>query len=172
MPDIKPLSILAKGFNEFFYIKIAKIMDKLKLNVSTHNHNKCIEDEYQTEKRIGILMPVSHMDVINMVKSVPPKSCELNPIPMKILKEHIDALAYGIANIINTSFKHGYMCDSLNRCNFKTIIKVVQTGPCISKFQTCLKPSISRQTSQTICETTTYEICLTHRYDGNLSISI
>ena len=44
MPDIKPLSILAECFNEFFYIKIAKIMDNLKLNVSTHNHNKFIED--------------------------------------------------------------------------------------------------------------------------------
>ena len=45
MPDIKPLSILAEGFNEFFYIKIAKIMDKLKLNVSTHNPNNFIEDK-------------------------------------------------------------------------------------------------------------------------------
>ena len=62
----------AEGFNEFFYIKTAKIMDKLKLNIPTHNPNKFIEDEYQTETRIGILMPVSQMDVINMVKSVPP----------------------------------------------------------------------------------------------------
>ena len=78
-PDIKPLSTLAEGFNEFFYIKIAKIMDKFKLNVSTQNPSKYIEDEYQMENRIGILMPVSHMDVINMVKSVPLKSCELDP---------------------------------------------------------------------------------------------
>ena len=37
MPDIKPLSTLAEGFNEFFYIKITKIMDKFKLNVYTQN---------------------------------------------------------------------------------------------------------------------------------------
>ena len=85
MPDIKPLSTLAEGFNEFFYIKIAKIVDKLKLNVSTQNPSKYIEDEYQTDKRIGVLMPVSQMDVIDMVKSVPPKSCELDPIPTNIL---------------------------------------------------------------------------------------
>ena len=107
MPDIKPLSLLVEGFNKFYYTKIAKIMDKLKLNEPTQNPNKFIEDEYQTEKRIGILVPVSHMDVINMVKSVPPKSCDLYPIPTKILKEHIDALAHGIANIINTSYEHG-----------------------------------------------------------------
>ena len=123
IPDMKPLSTLAEGFNEFFYIKIAKIMDKFKINVSTQNPSKYIEDEYQTENRIGILMTVSHMDVINMVKSVPPKSCKLDPIPTKSLKDHIGTLAYGIANIINTSFGHGYVCDSL-RGNFKTIIKV------------------------------------------------
>ena len=45
MPDIKPLSTLVGGFNELFYIKIAKFMDKLKLNVSTQNPSKYIEDE-------------------------------------------------------------------------------------------------------------------------------
>ena len=87
MPDIKPLSLLMEGFNEFFYIKIAKIMDKFKLNVPTHNPNKFIEDEYQTEMKIGILMPVSYMDVINMVKSVPPKSCKLDPHTHKNTKK-------------------------------------------------------------------------------------
>ena len=93
------------------------------------------------------MMPVSYMDVIDMVKSVPPKSCKLNPIPTKILKNHTDALAHGIANIINTSFKHGYMCEQPQRCNPKTITEVAQTGPGISKFQTRLKPCIPRQTS-------------------------
>ena len=99
-------------------------MDKLKLNTPTHNTNKFIEDKYQTEMKIGILMPVSYMDVINMVKSVPPKSCELDPIPTKILKNHIDALAHGIANIINTSFKHGYMCDSLKDAILRPLLKL------------------------------------------------
>ena len=68
-------------------------------------------------------MPVSHMDVINMVKSVPPISCELDPIPMKILKDHIGALAYGIANIINTSFENGYVCDSLKEAILRPLLK-------------------------------------------------
>ena len=98
--------------------------------------------------KIAILMPVSYMDVINMVKKVPLKSCELDPIPTKILKNHIDALAHGVANIINTSFKHGYMLWQPQRCNHKTITEVTQTGPHFSKFQTCLKTGIPRQASQ------------------------
>ena len=48
-------------------------MDKLKLNASTQNPSKYIEDEYQTDKRIGVLMPVSHMDVTDMVNISPSK---------------------------------------------------------------------------------------------------
>ena len=118
------MSLLVEGFNEFFYTKIVKIMDKLKLNALTHNPNKFIEDEYQTEMKIGILTPVSYMDVINMVESVPPKSCKLDPMPTKILKNHTAVLAHGTANIINTSFKHGYMCDSLKDAILRPLLKL------------------------------------------------
>ena len=74
--------------------------------------------------KIGLLEPVSHMDVIKMVKSVPPKSCKLDPIPTKILKNHIDALAHGIANIINTSFKNGYVCDKLKDAILRPLLKL------------------------------------------------
>ena len=58
-----------------------------------------------------------------MVKSIPPKSCDLDPIPTKILKNHIDALAHGIANIINTSFEQGYVCDSLKEAIIIPLLK-------------------------------------------------
>ena len=80
-------------------------------------------------------MPESHMDVINMVKSVPPKSCKLDPIPMKILKDHIEALAYGIANIINTSFEHGYVCDSLKDAIVKPLLKLPKLDLMFANFR-------------------------------------
>ena len=88
----------------------------------TQNPNKFIEDDYQIEPRLGTLTPVSYMDVINMVKSIPPKSCDLDPIPTKILKNHIDALAHGIANIINTSFEQGYVYDSLKEAIIRPLL--------------------------------------------------
>ena len=42
---------------------------------------------------------------------------------MKILKDHIDALACGIANIINTSFEYGYVCDSLKEAILRPLLK-------------------------------------------------
>ena len=98
-------------------------MDRLKFN-QKNTESKFIEDGYQTELMIGTLTLVSYMDVINMVKSIPPKSCDLDPIPTKILKNHIDALAHGIANIINTSFEHGYVCDSLKEAIIRPLLKL------------------------------------------------
>ena len=97
MPNIKPLSAMEEGFSEIFYTNIAKIPSKY------------IKEEYQTDKQLCIFMPVFHTDVTEMVKSVSPKSCELDPIPMKIHKNHVGALAYRILKIINTSFDQGYV---------------------------------------------------------------
>ena len=73
-----------------------------------------------------IFMPVFHIDVIEMVKSVPPKSCELDPIPTEIIKDHIGALAYRIAKSINTSFDQGYVCNSLKEVILRPLIKSSQ----------------------------------------------
>ena len=114
-------------------------MDKLKLNVSTQNPSKYIEEEYQTDKWMHIFMPVYHTDVIEMVKSVSPKSCKLDPIATKILKDHISPLAYRITKIINTSFDQGYVCDSLKMLISKTTHKVVSTGSPVPELQASLK---------------------------------
>ena len=135
MPNIKTLAALAEGLSEFFYTKIAKIMDKLKLNVSTQNPSKYMEEEYLTDKRMGIFMLVSHMDDIEMVKSVPPKVCKLDPISTKILKDHISDLAYRIAMIINTSFDHGYVCDSLKEAILRPLIKSSQLDLLFPNFR-------------------------------------
>ena len=94
-----------------------------------------------------------------MVKSVPPKSCELDPIPTKILKDHIDALAYGIANIINTSLEYGYVCDSHKEAILRPLLKLPMLDLVFPNFRPVSKPSIFRQTSPMVCEPTTYEIC-------------
>ena len=86
IPDVRPVLLLAEGFNKFFHAKIAKIMNSFKPNQKTQNPNKLIEDGFQTELRMGTLTLVSYMDVINMVKSVAPKSCDLDLIPTEILK--------------------------------------------------------------------------------------
>ena len=104
----------------------------------TQNPNIFIEDGYLTELRIGTLTPVSYMEVINMVKSIPPKSCDLDPIPTKILKNHIDALAQGIANIINTSFEQGYVCDSLKEAIIRPLMKSPKLNLVFPNFRTRL----------------------------------
>ena len=68
----------------------------------------------------------------------------LDPTPTKVLKDHIGSLAHGIGKIINTSFEHGYVCDSLKEEILRPLLKSPQARPSISKFQICLKSGIFR----------------------------
>ena len=60
IPHIKPLSAPAEGFSEFFYTKIAKIMDKLKLNVSTQNPSKYIRGIPDRQVNMYLYASVPH----------------------------------------------------------------------------------------------------------------
>ena len=112
--------------------------------MSTQNPSKYIKEEYQTDKQIHIFMPVFQTDVIEMVKSLPLKSCELDPIPTNVLKDHIGALAYRIAKIINTSFDQGYVCDSLKGVILRPTHKVISAESPVPKIQASFKFGILR----------------------------
>ena len=103
--------------------------------MSTQNPSIYIEEEYQKDKQMCIFMPVFHTDIIEMVKSVPSNSSKLDPIPAKILKDHIGALAYRIAKIINTSLDQGYVCDSLEEGILRALIKSSQLDLLFPNFR-------------------------------------
>ena len=54
---------------------------------------------------------------------------------LKILKDHIGALAYRIVKTINTSFDQGYVCDSLKEVILRPIIKSSQLNPIFQNFR-------------------------------------
>ena len=56
-------------------------------------------------------------------------------MPTKILKDHISALAYRIAKIINTSFDQSYVCDSLKEAILRPLIKSSQLDPLFPNFR-------------------------------------
>ena len=48
-----------------------------------------------------------------LIRTAPSKHCKLDPLPINIMKEHMDVLAYYIAKIVNISFDTGYFSDEL-----------------------------------------------------------
>ena len=51
-----------------------------------------IESEFQTELQLDAFEEVTSDCVVNLIKSSPDKSCELDPMPAKLFKENVEVL--------------------------------------------------------------------------------
>ena len=103
---------MAKGFSEFFQTKIKDIVVKLHEKASALD-NKYIESRFETDHRMYNFTLFFHSDVKEIICSAPAKSCELDPIPILLLKVHIESLHQIIANIVNSSSEAGIFSDEL-----------------------------------------------------------
>ena len=58
-----------------------------------------------------------------IIKSAPTKSCENDPLPTSLLKEHIDAILTPLTKIVNTSLRNGEFSDNLKEALLQPLIK-------------------------------------------------
>ena len=103
LPKAENDYVLAKQFSEFFKDKINTIMIQLQLTEAGQVNPNYIESQYETEHRMQSFMPVFRGDISSIISSSPTKHCELDPLPMTMLKENLGAFSGIIANIVNTS---------------------------------------------------------------------
>ena len=78
---------------------------------------------FSTDKRFKSFMPIFHCNIKSLLKSTPSKSCELNPIPTKLLKTNISILAYPVVCIINKSLQDGIVCDEMKEALLCPLLK-------------------------------------------------
>ena len=78
---------------------------------------------FSTDKRFKSFMPIFHCNIESLMKSTPSKSCELDPIPTKLLKTNISILAYAVACIINKSLQDGIVCDEMKEALLCPLLK-------------------------------------------------
>ena len=102
-PSVKHQS-LANDFSVFFCDKIINIMEALE-PTSPDQIDICTELEFQTELLLDALKEVTSDYMVNCIKSSPDKSCELDQMPTKVLKENVELVIPCIRDIINLSIK-------------------------------------------------------------------
>ena len=110
--------MLAEDFSEFFEGKIDKIMLDLEAkhrSITTDQYHHFIEDVFKTADRMPNVTPVFNDDIKEIIRTAPSKHCKLDPLPINIMKEHKDVLAYYIAKIVNISFDTGHFSDKLRK---------------------------------------------------------
>ena len=115
---------LANGFNEFFKTKIDKIMDSLH---STDDQIACdrslLESSPQTDCKFTEFREIGEEELRTIIKSAPTKSCENDPLPTSLLKEHLDAILTPLTKIVNTPLRNGEFSDNLKEALLRPLIK-------------------------------------------------
>ena len=107
LPPSDDLRTLPEDFNDFFLNKVRNIMTVLQENQLEVNSSEDIEFQLQVVFRLEFFLPSTLDFISRLVKKVPPKSCELDPIPTTLLKQSIEVLVPVISHIIHISLKQG-----------------------------------------------------------------
>ena len=130
--------MLAEDFSEFFEGKIDKILLDLEAkcrSITADQYHHFIEDEFKTADRMPNFTPVFNDDIKEIIRTAPSKHCELHPLPINIMKEHKDVLAYYIVKIVNISFDTGHFSDKLKEAILHPLIKNIKLEPTFTNFR-------------------------------------
>ena len=91
----------ANQFNDFFTTKIKKIVNALAPDDLSQINTRYLEKEYKATDHFIDFTATTEEDILKPIKAAQPNSCEIDPIPMTILKVHTDIFAPKISEIVN-----------------------------------------------------------------------
>ena len=123
LPPIKNNKALANEFNQFFKDKVQKIMDNLVPTEDNLTDQQYLESDYTTDKRFREFIPVNSDKMAKIIRTAPPKLCELDPVPSKILKQVCEDISPLIATTVNTSLTSGVFSDNLKNALLRPLLK-------------------------------------------------
>ena len=124
LPKQSDVESLAEQFNEYFVTKIEKLRSKLDCTVSVSmditREEKCLCSftDFKT---------ISKTDIHQIIVGFPTNSCQLNPLPTKMVKE-IDILTRVITDIANGSLAGGEFPTELKLSFVRPSIKKLNVG--------------------------------------------
>ena len=119
---------LADKFPNFFYNKIAKIrnkLDKFGKYEPASREISCISE----------LQPVTSAEVRKVLADMPNKSCELDAVDTKFLKDGLDYILEEITDLINFSFQFGQFLRKWKTSIIRLLIKKINLCNMDHSFQ-------------------------------------
>lgn len=120
LPDSPSLSTLANSFATFFGEKIETIRSHFPSNPLP----TCKIKPKPVKSPLDSFIPATSDEIRKLIKSSPSKSCDLDPIPTKLLKTCIDSLIIPITSIVNKSLEAGV---------FPSLFKTAHVNPLLKK---------------------------------------
>ena len=104
---------LANDFNNYFKDKIDIIMTNLQSSDDNQIDPKYIESNRKTDVKFEEFSLIKEDTIKTIVRSSPSKSCELDSLPISLLKQHLDVIAPALRDLVNNSVKSGIMSSNL-----------------------------------------------------------
>ena len=120
---MKNSKALANEFNQFFKDKVQKIMDNLAPTEDNLTDQQYLESDYITDKRFREAIPVNTDKSAKIMRTAPPKLCELDPVPSKILKQVCKDISALIATIVSTLLTSGVFSGNLKNALLRPLLK-------------------------------------------------
>ena len=115
LPSCQDTKSVANNVNEFFIMKIEKIMQGLWSTAPEHTDNTYIETAFITSWRFSDFQHITPDEVIKIIQKCPPKSCELDLLPSTLIKQHAETVAPTIYHIVNISLLQGDLTENLKQ---------------------------------------------------------
>ena len=82
-----------------------------------------IEDGYETEHRFDIFQTLNDEEVLRIINKSATKSCELDALPMHLLKQYKDIVLPSIIGIVNASLQSSIMPANLKSALVYQLLK-------------------------------------------------
>jgi len=115
---------LANSFGDFFIQKVQDIRNGLPLPVIEDGLDAYIEfTNSNSRHELESFMPTTTEELSKLLGKVCTKSCILDPIPDKVMKDCVDNLLPIIATIVNLSFQEGVVPKKLKEAAVKPKLK-------------------------------------------------
>ncbi len=119
LPSYTSAMKLAEAFSDYFVSKIENIRTKIDQNsIPTVSPTYDPPRETMTE-----FTPTTTEEVHKLIKGAKGSTCELDPLPTKMLKEFIDTILHTITNIMNISLSTGTVPSSLKHAIIRPHLK-------------------------------------------------
>ena len=122
LPDIDNSKELTEMLASFFEEKVKKIRDELEAAQQDEERYATAHDDAPVF-RLTSFPPISTEDLRKIILEAPTKSCPLDPIPTKILKEYIEQLLPTLLKIINTSLATSTVPKSFKQASISPLLK-------------------------------------------------
>ena len=123
LPEHNSKLDLGNDFSNYFKDKIDTIMMNLQSSDDNPIDLKYIESHRTTDVKFEEFLLIEEDTIKTIVRSAPSKSCELDPLPISLLKEHLDVIAPALRDLVNNSTKSGIMSSNLKEALLRPLLK-------------------------------------------------